>query len=315
MQMQSVRDARPNPQRRRLLRRALIITVVGNVGLAIGKAAVAAITGSAALYADAANSVSDVFYSLLMSVGLWIAQKPPDESHPQGHSRFEPLAGMVVAGAMTLAAYEAARMAISRFITGGSAISGSWPTIILAVSAAIKGLMYLVTHRIAVKAVSPALDATAQDHLSDVLTSIAAFAGILGSRFIHPIADPIAGALVAIWIAKSALEVWQENVRYITGGSASAELREEIVQAAAAVKGVIRVHQVITEHAGPEIVADLHVNIDGSLPFSDAHAISDEVCVVVEALTGIDRAYVHIEPCEVPECDEEDVASLGPSTV
>ena len=298
MQMQFIREARPDPERRRRLKRALFITILGNLGLAVGKGIVAAISGSAALYADAANSISDVFYSLLMSLGLWIAQQPPDQSHPQGHSRFEPLAGLVVAAAMTVAAYEAARMAVVQFVAGGTAISAGWPTVALVTSAIIKALMYARIHRIAAQVTSPTLDAAAKDNLSDVLTSMAALVGTLGSRFIHPLADPIAGALVAIWIAKAAIGVWSENLNYITGGSAPAELREEIIQAAESVDGVLRVHQVITEHVGPEIVADLHININGEVPLFDAHAISDEVHGRVTALTGIDRAYVHVEPCE-----------------
>ena len=61
---------------------------------------VAYISGSVALYADAANSVSDVVYSLFMVVGLWMAQRPPDLSHPQGHSRFEPIIGLLVTASM-----------------------------------------------------------------------------------------------------------------------------------------------------------------------------------------------------------------------
>jgi hypothetical protein len=30
------------------------------------------------LYADAANSVSDVLYSLFMVLGIWMAMRPPD---------------------------------------------------------------------------------------------------------------------------------------------------------------------------------------------------------------------------------------------
>ncbi|MCJ7550076.1 MAG: cation diffusion facilitator family transporter [Anaerolineae bacterium] len=304
MQMQFIREARPDPKRRRRLKLAVFITILGNLGLAVGKGVVAAISGSAALYADAANSISDVFYSLLMSLGLWISQQPPDQSHPQGHSRFEPLAGLMVAAAMTIAAYEAARMAVVQFIAGGTAVSGGWPTVALVTSAIIKALMYVWIHRIAGQVASPALDAAAKDNLSDVLTSLAAFVGTLGSRFIHPLADPIAGALVAIWIAKSAVAVWSENLKYLTGGGAPAGLHEEIIQAAKSVDGVLRVHQVIAEHAGPEIVADLHINIDGDLPLFAAHAISDEVHNRVTALTGIDRAYVHVEPCEVGAFDD-----------
>lgn len=299
--MQFVREAHPDRGRRRLMRRALVITILGNLLLAVGKGAVAAVSGSAALYSDAANSISDVFYSLLMSLGLWIAQQPPDQSHPQGHSRFEPLAGMMVAAAMTLAAYEAARMAVVQFIAGGAAISGIWPTVALTTSAGIKALMYASIHRIATKAVSPTLNAAAKDNLSDVLTSLAAFAGTLGSQFIHPLTDPIAGVLVAVWIAKSALDVWGENLRYLTGGGASSELRNQIIHAAKSVDGVLRVHQVITEFAGPEIVADLHINIDGTMSLFSAHSISDTVHDRVVALDGIDRVYVHVEPCEADE--------------
>jgi len=301
--MQFIREARPDPARRRLLSRALFITILGNLGLAIGKGIVAAMSGSAALYADTANSISDVFYSLLMSLGLWIAQQPPDQSHPQGHSRFEPLAGLIVAAAMTLAAYEAGRTAVVQFMAGGTAIPGGWPTVALVTSAIIKALMYVLIHRIARRVASPTLGAAAKDNLSDVLTSLAALVGTLGSRFIHPTADPIAGALVSIWIARSAFDVWSENLRYLTGGGAPPELHEEIIKAALSIDGVLRVHQVITEHVGPEIVADLHINISGDLPLFNAHAISDEVHNRVEALTGIDRAYVHVEPCEVGAFD------------
>jgi cation diffusion facilitator family transporter len=269
------------------------------LGLAIGKGVVAYLSGSVALYADAANSASDLFYSLLMALGLWIAQRPPDLTHPQGHSRFEPLAALVVAAAMTLAGYEAARASVMRFVEGGTRVALSWPTLALLISAGVKALMYVVIRRLARRASSSTLEAAGRDNLADVLTSIAAFLGTLGSQFIHPLADPIAGAVVAIWIFAAAFEVWKENLNYLTGGGASKELREEIVDAAGSVNGVLRVHQVITEHVGPELIADLHINVDGHLPLFDAHAISDEVTHRVEELKGIDRAYVHLEPCEI----------------
>ncbi len=313
MQMQLIREASPDPERQRLLRWALVITVVGNLGLAIGKSVVAYLSDSVALYADAANSVSDVFYSLLMTLGLWIAQRPPDLSHPQGHSRFEPLAGLVVAAAMTVAGYEAGRAAVTRFLEGGASVAIGWPTVALLLSAAVKAGMYVSIHRMARQTASSTLDAAAKDNLADVLTSLAAFLGTLGSQFVHPLADPIAGGLVAVWIFRSAFDVWAENLRYLTGGGASAELRSQIINAAWSVKGVERVHQVITEHVGPELVADLHINVDGNVPLFDAHAISDTVQSRVEGLQGVDRAYVHVEPCEViPPQDSGEEAPVMP---
>lgn len=305
--MQFVREASPDPERQLLLRRALLITILGNVALGAGKGIAAYFSDSVALYADAANSISDVFYSLLMTLGMWMALRPPDITHPQGHSRFEPLAGIVVAAAMTFAGYEAGRTAIVRFLEGGERITLGLPTVVLVLSAGVKAGMYAIIRRIATSTRNSTLDAAATDNLSDVLTSLAAFLGTLGTRFVHPVTDPLAGALVTIWIFRSAYGVWRDNLRYLTGGGAPTELRDRIIEVAWSVNGVVNVHQVLTEYIGPDLVADLHINVDGHIPLFDAHAISDQVRERIEALAGIDRAYVHVEPCETIPRREEDL--------
>jgi cation diffusion facilitator family transporter len=294
--MRSVREMAPQPDRQRLFRYALWITVLGNILLASSKGFVASITGSAAIYADAANSISDVIYSLTMVVGLWISMQPPDQSHPQGHSRFEPLVGMVVTISMGLAGYEALRTGIQRGLSGGSEIELGLPMIILLISALMKTAMFFSIRKIASRVASPALNTTAKDNLSDVLASSAAFVGVLASSYIHPLADPVAGVLVSIWIFKAAFEAGKENLKYLTGAGASPELREQIIDTASAVAGVIKVHQTMTEYVGPTLVIDMHINVDGSLTLDEAHTISDNVISELEEFSEVDRAYVHLEP-------------------
>ena len=296
--MQWIREAAPDPERRRLYRRAMWITLGGNVMLVISKGIVAHLSKSAAIYADAANSAADLVYSVLMVCGLWVAQQPPDASHPQGHSRFEPLVGLIVALTMGFAGFEAARTAVERFIAGGLVIRPGLPTLVLLFSAAVKVGMYLAIRRIARTLTSPTLDAAARDNLSDVLTSAAAFVGTLGSAFVHPLLDPVAGFLVALWIFRAAYEVGKENLDYLTGAGADPELRRTLAETASEVAGVQRVHQVITEYVGPGLIVDLHVNVDGEITLYEAHAIVDQVQRQLEALPDVDRAYVHVEPCE-----------------
>lgn len=296
--MQWIREASPDPQRRRLYRRAMWITLGGNLWLTLSKGVVAYLSGSAALYADAANSTADLLYSVLMVLGLWVAQRPPDASHPQGHSRFEPLVGLMVGLAMGFAGFEAARTSVERFVAGGLAVEPGLPTLVLLASAAVKVGMFLVIRRLAQRLTSPTLNAAARDNLTDVLTSAAALVGTLGSAYVHPLLDPVAGFLVALWIFRAAYEVGQENLAYLTGAGADLELRRALAETASNVSGVQRVHQIITEYAGPRLVADLHINVDGNLTLYEAHAISDAVQAKLEALPDVDRAYVHMEPCE-----------------
>lgn len=294
--MRWVRDYKPQQEQNRLYRIAIVITLCGNVLLASSKGVVAWLTGSAAIYADAANSVSDVVYSILMMVGLMMAIQPPDLDHPQGHARFEPLVGLIITLSMAFAGFEAARNSYERYLQGGAAIALDLPTYILLASAAIKLGMFLAIRAIGKKLNSPTLATTAVDNLSDVLTSVAAFLGVLGSSLIHPLADPIAGFLVAAWIFKQVYSVGKENLGFLTGKGATREEAEEFVKAAEEIPGVIRVHHLMTEYVGPKMVIDLHINVDGEKTLNEVHAISDAVADRLQEFSNVDRAYVHIEP-------------------
>ena len=296
--MQWTRDHKPNPERQRAYRTALIITLAANILLAAGKGLATYFTGSIALYADTANSISDVVYSLALVLALYIVLQPPDLSHPQGHARFEPLVGLVVALMMSIAGYEALRSSIGRFIAGGARIEPGLPTLVLLASAAAKAVMFFVINRLATQAESPALHASARDNLSDVLTSVAAFIGIWGSTLIHPLLDPIAGFLVSLWIFKAAFEAGRENFGYLTGAGADEELRLKIIETANDVEGDHTVHHMVSEYVGPKLAIDMHINLPGDASLDAVHELSDRIIDALENLPEVDRAYVHVEPNE-----------------
>lgn len=295
--MKTVRDYQPAEQTRKSYVKAFYITIIGNLLLVAVKAVVASLTGSAALYAETANSASDVVYSLLMVFGLWISQKPPDHSHPQGHSRFEPLVGLLVTFSMAFAGYQAASTSILKLLAGGIAVKPGLPTLVLAMTAITKGVMYYAILQLSQKTQSPALHATAQDNLTDVMTSSAAFLGILGSYYVSPLLDPIAGLLVSAWIFKAVIGLILENIKYITGGSADKDVVEQILHITNSVPGVLRVHELVTEYVGPRLVVEMHVNVRGDLPLTEAHRINDEIVNrVLDNVQDVDRVYVHLEP-------------------
>lgn len=294
--MQWIRGYTPQPEVDKLYRTAMGITIGGNIILAVSKALAAYYSHSIALYADTANSISDVIYSFLMVAGLYMATRPPDLSHPQGHGRFEPLAGLIVAVSMSYAGFEAGRASIMRFLQGGEVVQPGLPTLVLIFSAVVKSGMFMVINRIAVRVGSPALRASSRDNISDVLTSAAAFLGVLGTRFIHPLTDPIAGLLVSAWIFRQAYRAGRENLEFLTGKGAEEITRRQIKQMAEQVPGVLSVHHIMTEYAGPKLVVDMHINVNGATSLNETHAIEDAVIQKIQSLPDVDRAYVHIEP-------------------
>ncbi|MFN2230826.1 MAG: cation diffusion facilitator family transporter, partial [Anaerolineae bacterium] len=236
-----------------------------------------------------------------MAWGLWRSQQPPDESHPQGHARIEPIVGAVIGLVMGLAGVEVVRRAIASLIDGPVTFSWGWPTAVLIGSALAKMVMYTMVRRLGREAHSPAILASARDNLTDVISSGTALAGVLAATWVHPLADPLAGLAVSIWIFRNAVAILMENFGYLTGRAAEPELLERIQGAAQSVDGVLGAHRIIADYVGPQVRADLHVDVDGEISFLIAHEISNAVRDAVEALDEVDLAFVHLEPVELRE--------------
>jgi len=295
-----VRKHNIDPARYRFYRRAIRIALLGNVTLAAVKGGTAWFSGSTAVMATAVDSLTDLVYTLFMAWGLRLSQQPADETHPQGHARIEPVISAVIGLMMGLAGLEVIKRAMAQLLGEPASFEWGWPAAVLIGSGLVKAIMYLLVRRLGQAARSPAICASARDNLSDVFSSAAALIGVLAANWLHPLADPIAGIIVALWIFRNVLDILLENVGYLTGRAAEPALLEQIQTAARAVEGVRGVHQIIADYVGPRLRVDMHVNVEAEIPFCAAHAIEDAVQSAVEALDEVDQAFVHLEPVPTP---------------
>lgn len=297
--MKRVRSEIVDSKRKQLYKKAIFIAIAGNLLLVIIKGIMALTIESSAIFSDAANSLSDTFYSLLMGLGLYVSQRPADETHPQGHSQFEPLVSLFISLVMVGAGIAALWQSIELFQGEMRTIELGWPTFVLSGAILIKVIMYIIVKGIGVKAKSPAIYASARDNLVDVLSSSAALVGIWGSHFVHPFFDPVAGLIVALWIFYASEEIIWENLGYLTGRGAPKELTDKIAEVAGAVEGVDNVHHLIAEYVGPQLRIDMHINLAGDLTLNQAHDIGEIVSEKIESLAEVDLVFIHIEPNEM----------------
>jgi cation diffusion facilitator family transporter len=281
---------------RKLYIQAIAVAIIGNVLLLAGKGAAAWLSGSSAIYADAANSAADVAYSLLMGLGLWLALRPPDPGHPHGHRRIESLVSLIIGATMAYAGYQAGRSGVATWLRGAEPIRSLWAYVAPVGTVLAKAGMFLLVRNIGEHANSPAIRASAKDNLTDVVSSAAALLGVAASVYLLPLADPVAAILVSVWILRSAWEVVSESVQHLVGGAPPAELSRAVEEAALGVTGVLLVHRVIMEYVGPLVRVDIHVNVDGNQSLVEAHDIGDAVQDAIEDLDEVDHAFVHIEP-------------------
>ena len=94
-----------------------IVGIIVSIILAALKAIAGVLGNSYALIADAIESTSDVFTSIIVLTGLKIAKRPADKTHPYGHGKAEPFAGIIVSSALFIAAIIIIFQSIHEIIT------------------------------------------------------------------------------------------------------------------------------------------------------------------------------------------------------
>ena len=276
------------------------ISIVINTLLGVGKVIAGLLGNSWAVVADGLHTLSDLVSSVGILIGLRIARRAPDKTHPYGHGKAETLAARFVAFMLVAVAglivYEATHRLIYHTIELPQQIA-LWAA---GASILVKEGLFRFKRYYARKTGSSALAADAWHHRSDALTSIAALAGVAGAilsdgrlRWLDPAAALIVGAVI-IWVT---LRILRETAGELMDGTVRDEITDGIRALAAQVPGVLGVEQIRCRKAGLSYLCDIHVEVDPKMPVDEAHKIAASVRdkLITEG-DNILQALVHIEP-------------------
>lgn len=273
----------------------LWLSIVGNIALSAIKLLIGFLYSSIALISDGVHSLSDVVTSIIGYFGIRISSKPPDESHPFGHSRFEPLVAFFIGGALLIVAYEIGMDAVSRISHRSTIEVNSIMLGVTILSILSKEAMARYSIHVGKKLNSQILVADAYHHRSDALSSVAVLFGLGTQKLGFKYGDAVAGLVVALFLVKVSLNIILENVGYLTGQAPSLELCEEIKRRALSVDNVLGVHDLRAHYVGSRLHVEIHVEVPPELSLKEAHDISEEVKKRIEELDEVDTAFVHVD--------------------
>lgn len=275
--------------------RPIWLSIIGNVLLALLKLAAGFAYSSIALISDGVHSLSDVLTSVMGYAGIRISSKPPDRSHPFGHSRFEPLVAFLIGEALLLVAYEIGRDAIYRIHHGDTVEVNSLMLGVTLLSILSKEAMFRYSLHVGRKLNSQILTADAYHHRSDALSSVAVLVGLGAQKLGFRHGDSLAGLVVAAFLVKVSLDVILRDVDYLTGRAPSFEVCEGIKAAAMGVRNVLGVHDLRAHYVGNRLHVELHIEVPPGLSLKEAHDISEEVKKRVEEIPEVEAAFVHVD--------------------
>lgn len=279
--------------------RATLVSILVSVGLVIVKGTAGILGNSYALVADAIESASDVFSSLILFAGLRIAAKAPDKDHPYGHGKAEPLAATIIGLTMGAAAILIVVESVSNILTPHQPpkVFTLW---VLGVVIFVKEVLFRFVIRVAQEADSTAVTADAWHHRSDAITSGAAFCGIaiaiLGGEG-YEAADDYAALVAAVIVMINAYRVFRPALNEVMDAAPSQHLVQDVKALAAQVRGVQGLEKCFVRKMGFELFVDLHVLVDGDLSVRQGHDIAHQVKdVILRSNPRIYDVLIHIEP-------------------
>ncbi len=254
---------------------------------------------SGALVADGVESCTDVVSSLVVWGGLRVSVIPADENHPYGHGKAEPLAAAVSSVALLVAAVLIAFESIKQIMTPH--ITPRWYTLlILAGVVVVKYFLSRFVSSAGQEAESSALKSDALHHLSDALTSLAAFIGIsialIGGAG-YESADDWAALAACLIISYNGLQMLKSAVDEVMDVAPSTEYEKKIRAVASNVEGVIDIEKCRIRKSGLQHLIDIHVEVNGDLSVREGHEIAHRVKdTLLASEHRIADVLVHIEP-------------------
>lgn len=279
-----------------------IISILVNLILTIFKIAVGKVSHSSAMISDGIHSASDVFSTLVVIIGLWMAGKNPDREHPYGHERMECVAALLLSGLLALVGMKIGLGGIQKIAAGGleaERMPGRMALAAAILSVVVKEWMFRYTRKTARRLKSGALMADACHHRSDALSSIGALTGILGARAGFPILDSVACVVICIFIEKSAVGIFRDSMDKMIDKACDAKTVEDMRNTAMTRPGVREIDQIMTRMFGAKVYVDMEISVDDFLTLRQAHEIAEDVHEAMEkSYPQVKHCMVHVNPYE-----------------
>ena len=262
--------------------RTSFIGILANVLLAAFKAVVGLASSSIAIVMDAVNNVSDAASSVITIVGTKLAGKEPDRKHPFGYGRIEYLSAMVISVLVLYAGITAFVESVKKIIHPDTPDYSTVTLIIVAVAVVVKIFLGRYVKSVGEKVNSDSLVNSGKDAMLDSVISASTLVAAAIHLIFHVSLEAWLGAVIALVIIKSGIEMLRETLSQILGERADADLAREIKAAVTGYPQISGAYDLVLHNYGPDSYnGSIHIEVPDTLSADDLDKLIREVTVDV----------------------------------
>lgn len=277
-------------------RRVGILGIVGNIFLLIIKIVVGILAKSQSMIADAANSASDIFASLMTFIGNKIASEPSDEDHNFGHGKAEYIFSLLISISMLIIAFKLLYDSVETLVTGAN-FTFSWILILVCViTILIKLFLFLYTFRLYKKNNNLLLKANMKDHRNDCIITTFTLISVLLSLCNIYWFDSVVGIGISIWICITGIKIFIESYNVLMDRAIDEKTKEEIYKIINTYKEIKGTKHFTSTPVGYQYLISISIDLDGNMSTFESHEIADNLEKELNKLPSIYLSIIHVNP-------------------
>lgn len=273
-----------------------LIGIIMNIILFISKIILGFVSKSTAILNDAFNNLSDSVVSIMALVGSSFSKKPADKDHPFGHGRIEYVVSLLVSIVIIY-------VGLMLFINSAKSFNDNNPNglsllsfIILFAGILIKVYIYRLNAKLYKDLESDLNLGVMLDARNDIVSTSAIILGVFLQRFVSFNLDAAMGIVVAFFVIKPGIDLFNETVKYLLGERIDEHIEEkisEILLSGQYIKGMH--HLDIHQYGRGQIIGSCHVEVPGNLTVSELHNEIDRIEKIIRKETGV-ILTLHADP-------------------
>ena len=281
--------------RDRKIIRTSIIGILANIFLVAFKAFIGLTSNSIAIVMDAVNNLSDAASSVITIIGTKLARKEADRKHPFGYGRIEYLSAMVISVLVLYAGITAFIESVKKIITPETPDYTPVALIIVAAGVIVKIALGLYVKNVGKKVNSDSLINSGQDATLDSIISASTLVAAAVYIIFHISLEAWLGAVIAVVIIKSGIEMLRDTLSKILGERADAELAREIKRTVNSFPEVLGSYDLVLHNYGPDAFhGSVHIEVPDTFTADELDRLTRKLTAAVYEKTGVILAAVGV---------------------
>jgi len=211
----------------------LLFILVANLAVTVMKIVVGSLTNSSSVLADGFHSLSDSASNIVGIVGISIAARPKDKTHPYGHTKFEMLSSLFIGMMMVFIALKIVAEAILQIKNPESLNMTTISFVILIITLIINIIVTKYEYSVGKKVNSYILVSDSLHTKSDVYVSLGVLITLICIKLGFPvIIDKLVSFVVGIFILHGAYEIFKSTISILVDSAVIDEniIREIVVE-------------------------------------------------------------------------------------